>query len=414
MKLTFVLSGLFLFVATMVYGLENPVKPTSKIEEAVLQTAHEVNSFAVDFYNRLPKNQNICFSPYSISSAFAMVYNGAMGNTQKEIAHVFNYPKSMEDLDKGWFELNKLMTFHPSNASDDMRLRLGNSLWIQTNFPVLPTFRDRMAKYFESTFRFVDFKTQAETARNTINAWVKQNTFGKIVDILPPQAVDNSTRMVLISALYLKARWKNPFDPHLTNQQPFFSEDGTTQTTLSMSQSGQFPYLDTSEAALLEMPYIVARKDGPEFAMLIVLPHQHDGLSNVEKSLTLEKIEDWIKNLRNSRVIMTIPKFKNVQSSNLNELFKEIGMTLAFSDEADFSGISGVKGLKIGNIMHKVYLSVDETGSEAAAATAIGMNTTAVFEPQTPVIFQADHPFLYMIFEKSTGLILFMGRVATP
>lgn len=383
-----------------------------KIPQGVEELTKASNSFALEFYKKIAgTNHNTCFSPFSITSAFAMVYTGSKGDTQKEISSVFHYPKQSEELNNSWFWLNKFFTYYPSNSSEDIRLRLANSLWVQTNFPVLPAFRDAMTKYFSGVFRFVDFKTKADLARMTINSWVKQNTFGKIVDILPSQSVDQNTRMVLVSALYMKARWKNPFDVHATSQKPFVGEDGSTQTALAMSQSASFLYLDTPEAAILEMPYILSRSDGPFYSMLVVLPHQQDGLSELEKNLTDEKIEQWIKNLTPHHVLVTIPKFKTLESIPLNDLLIQSGMNLPFSENADFSGISEVKGLKLGNVSHKVYLSVDETGSEAAAATAIGMSTKS-FQP--PVLFEANHPFLYFIYEKNTGMIFFMGRVANP
>ncbi len=387
---------------------------SSKIPEEAIQVVKDSTTFALQFYQQAPQGVNICFSPYSISSAFAMVYTGARGDTQKEIASVLRFPKDAEKLDKGWEWLNHFLTFYPSNSSEDVRLRIANALWMQMNFPVLPAFRDMMTKYFDSSFRFVDFKSQPETARATINAWVKQNTFGKIIDILPPSSIENTTRMVLISALYLKAKWQNQFDAHASSQQPFFTSERTIETVLSMNQSSYFPYLDTPEASILEMPYIASRKEGPQFSMLFILPHDKEGLSNIEKGLTADQLEQWMKGLEQTHAIVTIPKFKILLSSNLNEDFKKMGMTLPFTDLADFSGISAVKGLKVGSVLHKVYLSVDETGSEAAAATAITLNTKSALNIKFPVIFQADHPFLYLIIEKHTGVILFMGRVVNP
>lgn len=407
----FLFINMMLVLSGSLWGLENNVV---KVPDETSRVARDSNVFAFQLHQQLPSNSNVDFSPFSISSAFAMVYAGANGDTKQEIATVFHYPKSLEQLNKGWAWINKFLSFYPSNASDEIRLRIGNSLWIQTNFPVLPSFREMMSQYFDGIFRFVDFKSQPETARTIINAWVKQNTFGKIVDILPQQSIDNFTRMVLISAIYLKAKWKNQFDIHVTSQQPFFSVEGATKTTLSMTRSALFPYLDTSEVSILEMPYVKSWQEGPEFSMLIILPHQKDGLPNVEKGLNVEKLEEWIKNLKSTYVLATIPKFKTVYSINLIELFSKMGMKLPFSDQADFSGISDVKGLKIGDVFHKVYLSVDETGSEAAAATAIGLNATSILDQNPPVIFQVDHPFLYILFEKKTGMILFMGRVVDP
>lgn len=392
-------------------GLEKPKNP---IPQNAIDVSLESNTFAVQFFQQLPKEGNVCFSPFSISSAFSMVYAGAKGETANEMSKVFHFPKSVEDNSKGWSWVNNFFTFYPSNSSDDIRLRVANSLWVQTNFPVLPSFREVMSKYFSGTFRFVDFKSGIEAARSTINAWVKQNTFGKITEILSSQSIDSSTRMVLVSALYLKAKWLHQFDTHLTSQQPFFNQDGFTETTLSMTQTANFPYLVAAEASILEMPYILSRSGGPEFSMVIALPHQREGIADLEKEFTVDKFQQWMKDLNNTKMIVTIPKFKIIQLNHLNEELEKMGLQTALNNEADFSGMSGIKSLKIGNVLHKVYLSVDETGSEAAAATAVSMTLTSVFDPNPPVIFQADHPFLYFIYEKKTGMILFMGRVSDP
>lgn len=409
-KFSMVFLGIFLIFSFPIFGLEKKIS----LPDEAIEVVKGSNTFAFDLYKQMSKNQNICFSPFSISSAFGMAYTGAKGETQKEIATVLHYPKSIQSTDEGWSWLNEFLTFFPSNSSNDIRLRPANALWVQSDFPVLPTFRDRMSQYFNGAFRFVDFNKQPETARDTINAWVKQMTYGKIPDILTANSLDKRTRMVLVSALYLKAKWQHQFDEHATHQEPFFLEDGSLQTVLSMTQTAQFPYLSTPEASILEMPYIMSRKGGPEFSMLVILPRLKDGLKNVENEISRVKFVEWINRLEKTQAIVSFPKLKMTQLSSLNDLFTEMGMMLPFSDHADFSGISPVHGMKIGNILHKVYLSVDETGSEASAATAISMNATAVREQTPPVIFQVDHPFIYIIFEKTTGIILFMGRVVDP
>ena len=411
MKIGKVLVGFIIILSTMLCAQE---KTTPNVPDEVIRIGSDSNAFAFQFLNQLSTEGNLSFSPYSISSAFAMVYAGAKGETFSEISKVFHFPQSIEDTANAWSWVNNFFTVYPSNSAEDIRVRAANSLWVQNNFPILPTFRDLMNKYFNAAFRFVDFKSQPETARSIINAWVKQNTFGKISEILSPQIIDSRTRMILISALYLKAKWLHQFDAHITNQQPFFTQEGHTQTVSAMTQSAQFLYLDNPEAAILEMPYISSRVGGPEFAMLLALPHQKEGITQLEKELNEDKFKQWVKELSSTKVVVTIPKFKFVQFANLNDQLEKMGLHTALKDQADFSGMTGVKSLKIGNILHKVYLSVDETGSEAGAATAVSMQVTAVLDPKPPVIFDADHPFLYFIYEKKTGIILFMGRVADP
>jgi serpin B len=384
------------------------------VPEEAEKAVQSSNEFALQLYENLPQG-NLCFSPFSISSAFVMAYNGAKAQTEKELAAVFHFPTSTEGLDKGWMWIDKFITFYPSDSAEDVRVKAANSIWLQTNFNVLPTYRDLMAKYFTGAFRLVDFKDQSDAAISTINAWVKENTNGKIIDIVNKQSVDSSTRMVLISALYFKAKWLLPFDTHLTRQLPFFVDQGSIETVASMTQSSRFPYLDTEEAALLEMPYSITREEGPEFAMVIALPHQRDGLSSFEKQLTATNIREWMQGFRYTKATVTMPKFKMTQMADLKKTLGNMGLVEAFSNQADFSGMTGRKDLKISNVLHKVFLAVDETGSEAAAATAITMGlTSSLNPPEPPIVFQVDHPFVYFIIEKKTGIILFIGRVTNP
>lgn len=389
-------------------------EPRPFAPKEALEAARGNNEFAVHLLQQMPKEGNVSFSPYSISSVFAMAYTGAKGETQQEMSQTLRFPSSAETLDKGWEWLNRFITFYPSNSSEDIRVRAANSIWVQSNYPVLPTFKEMMNEYFNSSFRLVDFKNQSETARVTINSWVKQNTYGKITEILSSGSVTNATRMVMVSALYLKAKWLSQFDPHVTTQQPFFTDQDNTITTATMNQTGSFGYFDSAEASILEMPYAITRQDGPEFSMLIALPHDKESIHALESNLTIEKLQDWMKSLQHQKVIVSLPKFKVEQFSVLNEMLEKMGLAQAFDDQADFSGITGLKNLKISQALHKVYVNVDETGSEAAAATALTMMMTGSAYQQPPILFRADHPFLYFIYEKRTGIILFMGRVGNP
>lgn len=400
---------------------EKPTSPQAKVQTDKKNQAlnpdllvQANNAFAFQLYRNLNAgNENICISPYSVSSAFAMVYTGSGGTTQTEIGSVLHFSNPPKEINSTFAQLDQFLTYHPSSIPGDFLILIANSLWVQSNQTVLPDFIDAMSKFFKAGLKRVDFIKHADTARSEINRWTKEKTQNKITDLLSAKEISNTTRMILVSTLYLKAKWMEPFDTRVSQPVPFFKSEEETKLVPMMTQTAIFPYLHTEDFAILEMPY-VKFKNGPELAMIFVLPHQNQGLAEVEKSLTAESLSKWTESLKEERVIVTIPKFKISEAVNLNETLQKMGMRQAFSDAADFSGISPIKNLKISQVLQKTLISVDEGGTEAAAATSVSMTATAVLNTKEPIIFRADHPFVFAIIEKKTGSILFLGRLVNP
>lgn len=407
---------------------EEEVQPTENIEEEtkvpekILPSINDEkiaslvkgnNAFALQLYGRLRSTSgNILFSPYSISSALAMTYAGAEGSTAEEMKNVLHYPLDHPDLDAAFAWLNRTFTTYTSDFGADFRVLNANSLWVQTGQNLLPEFLQIMTDYFQANIRQVDFAFHSEIARSSINRWVKDRTQGRIVDIIQPNDLSRTTRLVLVSALYMKARWANLFDLQLTQQAPFFPALDRSITVPMMQTTGSFLLYQGDTASLIELPYAPPRPGGLQLAFLILLPNERMGLSNIERTLTLDQYQKWKAQMTQKRVNVIMPKFTISESFTLNDALQSLGIKAAFTTQADFSRLANVKDLYIGKVVHKTFMNVNEKGTEATAATAITMNRTAV--QQIPVLFRADHPFLFMIVEKGTGSILFMGRLNIP
>lgn len=389
------------------------------VDDNVLRLVHSNNTFALKLFHAIGKDQkNLCFSPYSISSALAMTYAGAQGETKNEMGSVLGFSKLEETVHPSFSWLNQYLATSSSDESNDLRIFLANSLWIQEGQHLLPKFMDVMTTYYKSSIQRVDFIQQADQSRVAINNWVKKKTVGKIENLINPNDLTRSTRLVLVSAIYLKARWADVFDKKATKQESFFITPKDTVSIPMMTNTGAFGYFGEGQHfALLELPYVFPKASNdkaPEFSMLILLPRENFGINNLEKLITVDSLQKWISALKSERVSVFLPRFRILERFNLNEALEKLGMPIAFSNKADFSGMTGNQELKIGKVLHKAFISVDEDGTEAAAATAVSMGLTAVREEKKTVLFRVDHPFIYIIYEKKTGTILFLGRILNP
>lgn len=385
-------------------------------QEAQMQTVVQDNkAFALQLYAQLKKQQgNLIFSPYSISSALAMTYVGASGVTFDEMQRALHFSLGQQETLNAFSKLNRFFTTHTSDSDPNFRLLLANSLWVQSGFSLLPSFVDKISGSFLSVLRSVDFANQTEAARTEINQWVKEHTQGRIVDLLQSRDIKPSTRTVLVSAIYLKASWQTVFESKNTQQAPFIALDRTSTVSMMDNTSMYSLYKDDS-FAMVEIPYKIAGMSSPKLAMLVLLPHDKNEIGSLENQLTDVSLGQWIDSMKRQRVHLLLPKFTFAEGFSLNDVLKQLGMTSAFiPNQADFSKMTGNKDLMIGQVAHKAFIVVDENGTEAAAATSVSMNLTAVYEPELPYEFRADHPFVFVIYEKSTGSILFMGRVMSP
>jgi serpin B len=384
-----------------------PAAPAADQAQAVKGS----NAFAIDLFRELSaQSGNLFFSPESISTAFAMTYAGAHGQTATEMAHVFHFTLPPERLHPAMGALLAGMNApHPGYA-----LSVADALWAEQDAKFLPAYLALVQTNYGAGFHPIDFKSDPDGARATINQWVEKQTNDKIQNLLGPGTVTPSTRLILTNAIYFKGAWADQFSKNATENADFHLSASKTVQAPMMNNSGHFYYLKGPSFQALQLPY---EKD--EVSMLILLPDEVGGLPALERSLTAANLEKWTASLAYEEdVIVSMPRFNITQQFELNSTLTKLGLKAAFdAGTADFSGITGDKSLFISAAIHKAYIDVDENGTEAAAATAVVMAATAMAPrnpPPPPIVFTADHPFLFLIRENATGAILFMGRVTDP
>jgi serpin B len=366
------------------------------------------NAFAIDLYGQLrTQSGNLFFSPDSISTALAMTYAGARGDTATEMAKTLHFtlpPQRLHPAMGGL--LGDLNAPH-----DGYKLRMANALWAQQGYTFLDDFLKLTNSDYGAGFKQVDFKDATEAARLTINQWVEQQTDDKIKDLLQPGVLSSSTRLVLTNAIYFKGDWQTQFDKAQTRDEDFHLSAAQNVKAPMMHREGGFNYFDGGTFQILEIPYKSA-----ELSMIVLLPNDVGGMFALEQSLTAPNTRQWLGQLRPvPKVIMTLPKFKMTQQFELQDTLGAMGMTLAFDAHADFSGMTGNREFSISAAIHKAYIDVNEEGTEAAAATAVVMRLMmARMQQPAPPVFRADHPFIFLIRDNRSGGILFMGRVTDP
>jgi len=363
------------------------------------------NAFALDLYSILKKEKgNLFLSPYSISSALAMTYGGARGETAEEMAKALHFTLSTDRTHPAFSELDT--AFDKIQEKGQVQLHIANSLWPQIDYHLLPEYLKLIKQYYGVSITPVDYVKAAEEARKLINTWVEDKTKDKIKDLIPPGDLDPVTVLVLVNAIYFKGNWASQFDPKRTTKSDF-SLFGDAKTQVSMMyQTGKFGYGEIEGAQLLELPYV-----GRELSMVIVLPKKPAGLSDVENQFTTKNSDAWLSRISEQDVNVYLPKFKVTWGTfELNKPLQALGMLKAFSSGADFSGMDETRTLFIGLVLHKAFIEVNEEGTEAAAATAVVMKRSA---PRIHT-FRADHPFLFLIRDNVTGSIVFLGRVIDP
>jgi serpin B len=374
--------------------------------------AQDNNAFAFDLFHQLQPDQdgNSFFSPYSIATALEMTLQGAKGNTATEILHALHLPPY--DFAKiGIQALYQLFQANPDTAG--YTLSTANRLWVKENFPLLQSFLTDTQNLFGAGAQPMDFSNPTAAA-DTINAWVSDQTHGKIKDLISKDAINQYTRLILTNAIYFKGDWATAFNADATRTIPFHSTDSESAPSQMMHQTADFRYYSQTGPngfQALDLPY-----QGDNVDMLIILPTAST-LDGFQALFTKDLYYQITSNLSTADVNVYLPKFKLEESYDLGKPLYDLGINTAFSDDADFSGItSDPNGIKIDSVVHKSFVQVDEKGTEAAAATGIGMVrcTSVGWTPPQPILFNADHPFLFAIRERSTNTILFLGQVSDP
>jgi len=376
------------------------------------------NTFAFDAYQQIKGDENVFFSPYSISLALAMTYAGARGDTAQQMANTLHYTLPQELLHPAFNSLDIELSQRGQGAQgkDDkgFRLNIVNAIWGQNGFTFLQDFLDTLAENYGAGIRTLDFMNAPEPSRVTINDWVSDQTEDRIKDLIPPGAIDAMTRLVLTNTIYFNAAWQFPFEKDATTDGTFHLVSGDEVAVPMMHKTKSFAYTEGKDYQAVELPY-----DGQELSMVILLP-QSGQFTTFEKSLDAGKVAGIIQGLDSRQVELTMPKYEFTSDFSLKKALSAMGMPVAFipptgtcSDEsANFSGMDGNCDLSISDVIHKAFVSVDEAGTEAAASTAVVMVTTSL--PLNVADMTIDRPFIFLIRDIQTGTILFIGRVMNP
>ena len=370
--------------------------------------ALDMLNFALDLYQQLrPAEGNLFFSPYSISTALAMTFAGARGATAEQMRQVLHFSSETEQLHQSFSALEEHMD--QIKRKGGVQLKIANALWPHSTYIFLKDYLDLVEQHYLASISGLNYADPG-AARARINDWVALKTEQKIKNLIPPGILNKLTRLVLTNAIYFKGDWASQFDPLYTQLAPFWVASGESIAVSMMYQEGKFGYCKDSDVQILELPYF-----GDELSMVILLPNEVDGLMALEQRLTAENLVRWIwlVSTNEREVELALPRFKQSCTFKLGEILMSMGMVDAFSQtSANFSGMDGTMKLYISAVLHKAFVAVNEEGTEAAAATAVVVKMRSL--PEAPVIFCADHPFIFIIREKSSGSILFLGRVVRP
>ena len=349
--------------------------------------------------------------------ALAMTHAGARGDTAKEMEVALHVTRPVADLQAAvgtmlasWNETREPAGADPGEPTE---IAVANRLFGEATVPYEPAFLELSRSVFAAPLEPVDFKGASEAARVRINDWVEDRTHDRIQELLPGGAVDASTRLVLVNAIYFKSSWMAPFPEPMTKPAPFFTGKGSHDVpTMSVTEHFSFTESKADGVQVIELRY----RD-PGFAMVVVSPLAKDGLPAVEAALTSEKLAAWTGALTGERIALSLPKFRiaPTEALRLSKALGELGIRKAFSAESDLTGIAPAsEQLQLAEAYHKGFIAVDEKGTEAAAATAVVMAEGAGMPAAPPVSFHVDRPFLFVLRDRVSGAVLFMGRVEDP
>ena len=362
--------------------------------------------FGVDLYQRLrDRPGNLFFSPYSISTALAMTCAGARGDTETQIAKTAHFDPPPEKLHASFASLGNRMN-QVQRHWDRLKLKTANSLWVQKGHRFSASFLDLIRSDYHAEAESIDFVNRPADAANRINEWIRGATENRIQSVVVPGSFDSGSDLVLCNAIYFKGRWAEQFAPSRTKPAPFYVSDDKTVSIPMMSQKADFKrtYIPDAGVTLLDLPYY-----GGDISMVVLLPYARDGLADLESKLSGENLTAWLAALDKEderETVVWLPRFTTKQTLDLPEVLRSMGMASAFSDAADFRGLDGTKNLYLSDFLHSAAIEVNETGTVAVAVTFAQVKTKGM-----TARFIADHPFLFLIRDKGSGTIFFLGRV---
>ena len=394
-------------------GTLNASEAPESGKEASVKLARSSNAFGFDLYQRLrEKPGNLVISPASITTALTMPWGGARGETAAEMRAVLHLEGTPDEVMAASGELSRSL----QDPARPIVFRIANQLFGEKTYKLVPAYVEKTRASFGAPLELLDFKTAPERARVRINEWVEGKTERRIKDLIPPQELKKDTRLVLVNAIYFLGDWAVPFQPGETRPAPFHRTASEKISVPTMNREGSLRFAEKEGVTAVEIPY-----KGGELSMLILVPKDIEGLAAVERGLDAKRLDEIVGALNWDRIALALPKFEvnPGESLSLGEELKALGMPLAFDrDRADFTGIADPPApadrLVIAKVFHKGFVRVDEKGTEAAAATAV-MGVMAGAAPGAgPRRIRADRPFLFLIRDNASGMVLFLGRVSDP
>jgi len=384
------------------------VMTTVATPEGIKEVITANNQFAFDMYQQIngqpdQADKNVFFSPYSLSTAMAMLYTAAEGETKAQIQKTFHYPTPTT------LNPNSAALYNQFNKPNpDHKLATVNDLWMQQGLTPTKSYIDTVQRYYSGQVTALDFEGSPDPARQTINKRIAEKTKQMIPELLPKGSIKSDTAVVLTNAVYFKGDWTLPFTAERTSAQPFYNAIGRASTVQMMQQQSYFSYYEDKHIQVVQLPY-----KGDDLSMLVVLPKFNHKLAmqQLTKSLSATKIKQWRSGLVRQEVDLQLPKFTLDARYQMKTLLGDMGMTKAFNNEAEFNLYADGPPIKLDEVYHQAVVTVDEKGTEAAAAAgAVGMYVGMSY----PVEFKADHPFMFMIKDNKTDAILFLGQVNKP
>jgi serpin B len=368
------------------------------------------SDFATRLYDNLAgtqKGKNLFLSPFSIRVALAMCAMGARGETRRVLADLIGAPESVEEQNRQYALLLKSVN---GEGERPFQLVTANALWGQQGYHFNPDYKKAVSYFYGGAFREVNFRAQPEEAVRTINAWVSKKTRKRIKELIRRDCINADTRLILTNAIYFKGQWVELFDRGRTTDEDWHGPNGMSKVPMMHRKGGYYHYYQGDGFQALDMPY-----EGWELSMLIVLPTKTDGLTALETRFASEGLYQQVMDglYQEEGIVVSLPRFTLEAEFSLKPVLCALGVELAFSGHADFGGI-GEEPLQIAEVVHKAFVEVNEEGTEAAAATGVSMGLCAVRPATEPLVFKADHPFLFFIKDRDTNAVVFSGRVLDP
>lgn len=392
--------------------------PSDKLEDNPNSQAVILDNtdFAFDLFRAMlaGNDDNFVFSPYAISSAMGVVFNGVSGVTQTQMARGMHFRSRLWYINEAFNWLSERYAYRPQETGSDILLSVSNALWLQRGIPLKPEFQGMVEAFYLSPIRFSNFSLYPDVARADVNSWIRERTKGRISQLFEPKDLSKSTRMLLVSASYLRAKWANQFDPRVTRGVPFFPSPGKTVVVPMMVKTSFFSYLNMPEFSMIEIPYSSRRAGSKKLSMLLFLPKETFGLKQALDKFSGESLQTMWNLMTPARVIVSLPKFSLNANYTMNGLMASLGMSSLFSPGADLSQMTEDASLYVDLFYHRAMVSNDEAGSDAGTPYEVALPPLGSDVLANPALFTADHPFLFMIVDAEARTILFMGSVAHP